>query len=198
MSESPTELTSCGPYIEHPVGQLIPLLFSVALKRVIISGQQYSLLRKRVSASRCLATDVSAVLFWLHISGFQASCHSMLYVSNWIILTKFCEVLRHRKTAETYIEIGYLRLTETKHITIGFGKSNTSAIQYNAEYYLIIVYRISHQTSIPLLPSRAGIMQSVWRLRYGVKNRRMASGNPAGAETFFSSPHSTNRLRVPT
>jgi hypothetical protein len=26
-SESPTELTLCGPNIEHPVGQLIPLLF---------------------------------------------------------------------------------------------------------------------------------------------------------------------------
>jgi hypothetical protein len=31
--------------------------------------------RKRVSASRCLAAGVSAVLLWLHTSGFQASCH---------------------------------------------------------------------------------------------------------------------------
>jgi hypothetical protein len=39
MSESPTELTSCGANIEHPVGHSILLFFSVATKRVSISGQ---------------------------------------------------------------------------------------------------------------------------------------------------------------
>jgi hypothetical protein len=29
-------------------------------------------------ASRCLEMDVSAVLFWLHNSGLQASCHSII------------------------------------------------------------------------------------------------------------------------
>jgi hypothetical protein len=37
-----TEPTSCGPNIEHPVGELIPL-FSVATKRVTISGQRVDL-----------------------------------------------------------------------------------------------------------------------------------------------------------
>jgi hypothetical protein len=39
--------------------------------------QAYSLPWKCVSTSRCLASDVSAVLFWLHTSGVQASCHSI-------------------------------------------------------------------------------------------------------------------------
>jgi hypothetical protein len=56
--ESRTELTSCGPNINHQVEQLIVLLFSVAKKtcdnlratpRFI---PEYSLPRKRVSASR--------------------------------------------------------------------------------------------------------------------------------------------------
>jgi hypothetical protein len=42
-TESRTELTSCGPNIEHPVRQLIPLLFSVATKHVTISGQRVDL-----------------------------------------------------------------------------------------------------------------------------------------------------------
>jgi hypothetical protein len=60
-----------------------PMLFSVATKRVTISGQRfdfiqtYLLPQKRVSVSRCLATDVSAMLFRLHISGGQASCHNI-------------------------------------------------------------------------------------------------------------------------
>jgi hypothetical protein len=39
LSESQTGLTSCRSNIEHPVGQLIPLLYSVAMKRVTISRQ---------------------------------------------------------------------------------------------------------------------------------------------------------------
>jgi hypothetical protein len=46
MSESRTELNSCGPNIEHTVGQLIPLLFSVATEHVTISGQRVDLYKR--------------------------------------------------------------------------------------------------------------------------------------------------------
>jgi hypothetical protein len=39
--------------------------------------REYWLPRKLVSTSRCLATDGFAVLFWLHTSGVQVSCHIM-------------------------------------------------------------------------------------------------------------------------
>jgi hypothetical protein len=42
--------------------------------------QAYLLLWKHVSASHCLATDVSAVLLWLHTSGFQVSCHNIYVI----------------------------------------------------------------------------------------------------------------------
>jgi hypothetical protein len=83
LSESRSELISCRSNIEHPVGELIPLLFSVATKRVTISGatrwfiQAHSLPRKCVSTSRYPAKDVSDLLFWLHTSSFQASCHNI-------------------------------------------------------------------------------------------------------------------------
>jgi hypothetical protein len=41
--------------------------------------QAYSLPLQYVSTSRCLATDVSVVLFWLHTSGVQASCHNIFH-----------------------------------------------------------------------------------------------------------------------
>jgi hypothetical protein len=55
-----------------------PVLFSVATKRVTRWFiQACSLPQKRVLAGRCLATDISAVLLWLHTSGFQPLCHIM-------------------------------------------------------------------------------------------------------------------------
>jgi hypothetical protein len=71
LSESRTELTLWGPNIEHPVGELIFLLFSVATNVWQSPGNAFQL--KCVSTSRCLATDVSAVLFWLHTSSVQTS-----------------------------------------------------------------------------------------------------------------------------
>jgi hypothetical protein len=43
----------------------------------LLFPQAYSLLLTHL-ASRCLATDVSAVLFWLHISSVHASCHNIV------------------------------------------------------------------------------------------------------------------------
>jgi hypothetical protein len=82
LSESWTEPTSCGPNIEHAVGQLIPLLFFCyetcdSPHTTCWFLQAYSLTRKYDSSSRCLATDVSAELFWLHTSGLQASYHNI-------------------------------------------------------------------------------------------------------------------------
>jgi hypothetical protein len=51
MSESRTELISCGPNIEHPVGQSILLLVCVATKRVTDSEQ-------RVDLSQCVSAVV--------------------------------------------------------------------------------------------------------------------------------------------
>jgi hypothetical protein len=51
------EIASCGPNIEPPVGQLIPLLFSVTTKRMLILCCGNNSL-----PSRCLATDDSIVL----------------------------------------------------------------------------------------------------------------------------------------
>jgi hypothetical protein len=48
----------------------------VQIANKVENKKAYLLKRKRVSASRCLATDVSAVFLWLHTSGFQVSCHS--------------------------------------------------------------------------------------------------------------------------
>jgi hypothetical protein len=62
-----------------------PLLFSVATKRVTISGQRCEIYKRircsgNVSDSRCLATDVSAVLLWLFTSDVQASCHNTIWI----------------------------------------------------------------------------------------------------------------------
>jgi hypothetical protein len=50
MYQSRTELTSCGQNMEHPVGQSIPLLFSVVMKCVSVSRQRVNLYKR----FRCL------------------------------------------------------------------------------------------------------------------------------------------------
>jgi hypothetical protein len=62
----------------------VPLLFSVATKRVTISGQRFDLY-KRISVSRCLATDTSVVLptFRRHVIILISihSLHSFLHLN---------------------------------------------------------------------------------------------------------------------
>jgi hypothetical protein len=45
-TESRTELTSCGPNMEHPVGKFIPLLLSIATKHDTISRQRIDLYKR--------------------------------------------------------------------------------------------------------------------------------------------------------
>jgi hypothetical protein len=68
--------------------------------------QAYSLPRKCVSTNRCLATDVSAVIFWLHTSAIHASCHNTFLICQSkiirsLLFTLSCPLLRHelKKTA---------------------------------------------------------------------------------------------------
>lgn len=46
MSELRIELSSCEPNTHHQVEQLISLLFAVAMKRVIISGQRFDIYKR--------------------------------------------------------------------------------------------------------------------------------------------------------
>jgi hypothetical protein len=78
LSESRTELSSCGPNTDHEVEQLTVLCYSL-LPRNVWQSPGNALIytsvfvaRKRVSVNRFLATDVSAVLLGLYTSGVMS------------------------------------------------------------------------------------------------------------------------------
>jgi hypothetical protein len=61
-SEFRTELTSCGPNIEHRVAQLTVLLYSVATKRVTINRQRSDLYKRL----RCTAGHGSRAVWGMY------------------------------------------------------------------------------------------------------------------------------------
>jgi hypothetical protein len=89
ISESGTELTSCGPSTDHQVEHLIVLCYSpLPGERVTVCGQRLDSCKRTRRGnvfplavvtgfycllSRCSSTDV---WLWLRYSGFQASCHN--------------------------------------------------------------------------------------------------------------------------
>jgi hypothetical protein len=89
MSESRAELNSCGPNMEHQVGQLIPLLFSVATKRVTISGQRvdlYKRIRCRGNMFQLAVVYQQTSLLCFSDCTFQASCHSTyIWEESWAV-----------------------------------------------------------------------------------------------------------------